>query len=120
MYENYLLNPDAISFVLSKADSSGLGSVTPEDVLQWLQSNGQDNKYIRTSTAAEPCTPEWLENVHGALVLKEIFNTLSDSRVSFDKVKHGVELTEWIVKNAPSDLDELTELIKTVLPNKHS
>lgn len=33
MYENYLLNLNAMSFVLSQADSSGLTSVTPEDVL---------------------------------------------------------------------------------------
>lgn len=114
MYENYLLNPDAISFVLLQADLSGQTSVTSQDVLQWLQINGLDKRYV-VQASAVPLDSQWLEDVHGALVLEGLFSSLSDNRVSFNKVGHGVALTEWIVDNAPSDFVELTELIKTVL-----
>jgi len=44
-----------------------------------------------------------------------LFNDLSETRVSFDKVKHGVKLTGWIIQNSPSDLDELATFLKGIL-----
>ena len=114
MYENYLLNPHAISFVLSQSDSSKEREITLQDVEQWIKDNGCNRRYI--DTGKSPITsdhPQWLENVHAARVLEDIFSNLSDNRVTFDKVEHGVLLTEWIISNAQSDLSEVSELIKT-------
>ncbi|MGI2906151.1 AAA family ATPase [Tolypothrix sp. VBCCA 56010] len=115
MYENYLLNPQAISTVISQVDltdSLEIKAITPEVVEQWIKDNGCRKKYIDEKISATPNQQKWLEHVHGAKLLEDIFSNLSDNRVCFDKVKHGVLLTDWIIKNAPSELSEVSELIQ--------
>ncbi|OKH35014.1 hypothetical protein NIES2101_38085 [Calothrix sp. HK-06] len=122
MYENYLLNPQAISAVLSQLDLGdlpGTKAITAQDVEQWIKDKSCDKKYIDEKIATASNQPQWLEHVHGAKVLEDIFSNLSDNRVCFDKVKHGVLLTEWIINNAPSDLEEVAELIKTTFSSEN-
>jgi hypothetical protein len=58
---------------------------------------------------------EWVREIDGARVLKEIFAELSQTRVSYDKVKHSVALTKWIVDNAPTGLDGIATLLTQIL-----
>ena len=51
----------------------------------------------------------------GARVLAEIFNRLSDTRVAFDKTKHAIRLTEWLIENAPGELRQVADLIQACL-----
>ena len=55
--------------------------------------------------------PSWLTEVHGARLLEDLFADLSETRVAYDKVTHGVALTRWLCDNAREDLEELADLM---------
>jgi hypothetical protein len=58
---------------------------------------------------------EWLRNVKGAKVLEDIFEEFSGPGFYYDKIKHGVAFTEWLIENAPEDLAEVSQLIEQAL-----
>ena len=117
MYENYLLNSRAIASVVSEIEGFSIsGDVTPEKVETWLEYNGENSKYFR-GQGKVPRRSEgtWLSNVHGAKLLEDLFQNLSDTRVEYRKVEHGPQLTSWLLKNEPQDLEELAQLIDECL-----
>jgi hypothetical protein len=59
-----------------------------------------------------------IRNVDAGRVLEELFSHLSKTRVTYQKVKHGVALTEWLIKNAPDDFKEIAELLAKVLSSR--
>ncbi len=116
MYENYLLNPNAISPVISQIEGFRDSPVTPEDVAHWLECNRSDKKYYDSNISEAERTGEgWIRNVHGAKLLADIFKEFSGSLIEYDKVKYGVALTEWIVEHTPIDLTEVANVIASKL-----
>jgi predicted ATPase len=116
MYENYLLNPQAIAYVASHIEGFRDETITSEEVEDWLERNRSDRKYYEQKTSeAERMGDTWIQTVHGAKILADIFREFSDCRVGYDKVLYGLALTEWIVENAPNDLDEVAEVIQSML-----
>jgi len=122
MYENYLLNPCAIAAVASEIEGfSEGGDVEREDINRWLEQHRWDRKYFDEKVEENSQTEEtWLSDVHGAKVLDDIFQELSEARVLYDKVVHGTELTRWLCDNAPDDLRELASLIEDRLERRVS
>jgi predicted ATPase len=110
MYENYLLNPQGIADVLSKSDQQRSSPVTAQEVNDWIAKKGHAKPYLSGETSAD-----WVRIVDAARLLNDLFNELSETRVCFDKTNHGVKLTEWVIQNAPSDLQELADFLKTIL-----
>jgi hypothetical protein len=102
MYENYLLNSAAIAAVLNELDCEKSKEVTEQQVSSALAAK-------QTSDA------NWIIEVHAADLLRELFNDLSQCRVAYDKPRHGLKLTEWILQHSPSDLDELKEFLGGLL-----
>jgi hypothetical protein len=116
MYENYLLNPDAIASVISQIEGFRDSPVTPKEVEHWLQCNRSDKKYYDSNICeSERSGEEWMRDVHGAKILADIFMKLSELRIEYDKVKYGVALTEWILENTPTDLTEVANIIASRL-----
>ncbi len=116
MYENYLLNPNAISFVISQIEGFRDSPITPEEVEHWLRCNHCDKKYYDSNISESKRTGEgWMRDVHGARVLESIFKEFSELRIEYDKVKYGVALTEWIVENTPTELTEVANIIASKL-----
>jgi hypothetical protein len=122
MFENYLLNPRAIAHVASHTEGfSEDGDVSLGDIEGWIEEHRWDDKYFDPLVEELPRTHHfWLAEVDGAQVLKDLFASLSESRVAYDKVLHGVELTRWLCDNAPEDLEELASLIKDRLDHRVS
>lgn len=54
-------------------------------------------------------------DIDGAKMLKDLFEELSDHTVSFSKSAHSIQLTDWIIENAPDELSEIADLLKDVL-----
>jgi hypothetical protein len=108
-YENYLLNPKAIAAVLSEADKEHGAGIDEAAVTKWIDENGKIKKYY------DPSLGDWLVAVHGAKLLGDLFASLSEARVVYDKVKHGTKLTDWLIQNAPADFGELAAYLKTLL-----
>ncbi|MDP9485558.1 MAG: AAA family ATPase [Actinomycetota bacterium] len=114
MYENYLLNPCAIAAVSSEIKGfSKRGDVEFEEVEGWLEGHRWKDKYFEKKVEEASRTDQiWLNDVHGAKLLKDLFQDLSETRVSYDKVIHGSALTRWLCDEAPEDLEELARLIE--------
>jgi hypothetical protein len=112
MYENYLLNPAAIIAVIATLDN--FGSYTLEDVQKWVDAHRWDREYY---SSQDQNLESWLINVHAGKFLDALFKDLSENRYSYesDKAYYGVELTSWIVENSPDDLNDIKDLLNTIL-----
>jgi hypothetical protein len=118
MYENYLLNSSAIAAVLSATDATRPAQHSPAEVERWIVEHRWEAKYF----ARLPVPPEekrseavWLQDVNGARVLTDLFGELTEQRVPYDKVRHGVALTDWLLEHAPDALRELGDLLSRAL-----
>ncbi len=116
MFENYLLNPDAIASVTSQIDGFRDTAITRDEVASWLDSHQWNKDYFRRKIPdSERTDDRWRQRVNGARILEQIFSDLSETRVTYDKVRHGQMLTEWILGNSPGDFQELVALVKECL-----
>ena len=117
MFENYLLNTDALAALANSIDGFRNEPITPKEVQVLLQAKLMDGNYF--CRAEKINSPEdRIKRVDAARVLEEIFLELSESRVEYQKVSHGVSLTEWLIAHAPSDLSEVAEMLdKTLNPS---
>ena len=98
MYENYLLDPEAIAEVLNHAAPSGCTHITASEVEEWLRSHGQAEKFLE-SNARDYAFPEeaWYTEVHGARALATLFEKFSEGCIAYQKVQHGMKLTRWLL-----------------------
>ena len=112
MYENYLLNPDAIAAIIAQLDN--FGSFTSEDIQKWMDAHRWDREYY---SLPDQNLESWLINVHAGKFLDALFNELSENRYSYEsnKADYGVQLTTWIVENSPDDLNDIKDLLNNVL-----
>jgi hypothetical protein len=111
MYENYLLNPDALASVMNSIQGFRERPVDPKEIRLWFETKGRDAKFEGNSADSE----EWKINVHAAKLLESLFSEISETRVSFAKTEHSVALTEWIIENAAEDLKELSDIAGRLL-----
>jgi predicted ATPase len=113
MYENYLLNPRAISDLLQQLDSGSDTPVTVESVQDWIKEHGA--QHTDRKAPLDYDSPHWLPKVHGANLLKGLFAELTYHRVEFDKVAHGSALTAWLIENDPEALREVADMLSEIL-----
>lgn len=121
MYENYLLNQEAIASVLNRAIAEsveGYGGplVSAEEVRELLNAKSADPKYF-ASAEAEAGKENWITYIHAGNVLKDLFSELTRDKapISFDKLTHSVALTEWLLEHSPEDLQEIAGLLASIL-----
>ncbi len=114
MYENYLLNPKAIAEVANAIDGFRPEPVTPDEVREAIETKLKDPGYF--------CSPEKMKlpadrprNIDAARVLEELFRDFSETRVTYQKVAHGVALSEWLIVNAPEEFKEIIGLLTKIL-----
>ena len=112
MFENYLLNPSGITAIINGQD---LPEITEPQVLSWLDENKTHSKYYKGIKSSGD--DQWTENVNGALLLIDLFESLSAGKVRFEKTVHSPMLTKWLLENSAEELRELSDLIKSVLSN---
>jgi hypothetical protein len=109
MYENYLLYAPAIAAVLSALDREG-PEYTDDQIETWISENAS-----KFSNGDGYGTGEWLKTVHGADLLKRLFEDLSNARVAYDKVRHGTALTRWLIENASHELQDIADEIANAI-----
>jgi AAA ATPase domain len=116
MYENYLLHPLSIVQVLNEDDTEREEEVTITDIEAWLSTNATDSKYFNrnTPTMTYPSV-EWEKAVHAAKLLTDLFCELTDQRVKYQKVRHGLKLTELLIAEPTPAILELSAFLKSVL-----
>jgi energy-coupling factor transporter ATP-binding protein EcfA2 len=111
MYENYLLEPSAISELINAFDPDRPQKTGPEEVLAWISSKGCGAEYFADKKEVAFNDPQWIEVVDGAKLLKALVYEITDSRLRYDKVAHGELLTRYLVRNPTQALRELDLLI---------
>jgi hypothetical protein len=110
-YENYLLSPPAIAAILSCEIEGEI-----PDVESWMVNNA--GRFCSGTEFQSITNSNWLENVKAVKLLEALFQELTECRVTYDKLKHSVSLTERILENSPEEMAELAEYVKKlVLPN---
>jgi hypothetical protein len=117
MYENYLLHPGAIAWVLNPEDKEQKQCLTGEEIREWLESNKLNKDYFsKTSTEEELSDSQWVDkNIDGAKLLDALFANFSEARVEFRKTKHSVMLTEWLLENNLDSFAELVQFLRGIL-----
>jgi hypothetical protein len=116
MYENYLLNPDAIAHVVSDLVPSGSQPVSAQQIEDWLTAHKWDTEYFGRRVEEDARTDQyWTQHVHGAKLLSDIFAAFADVGVEYDKVKYGLALTQWLADNASDDLREVAGIIEPLI-----
>jgi hypothetical protein len=121
MYENYLLNPEAIAKLISTLDNFSENPVSPEEVAKWIEDHKWDNVYYDSENDESARTEEnYLLKVKGDLLLDRMFKDLSDNKHNYtdNKVEYGLILTEWLMGNAPEELQELADQIDGILQTR--
>jgi hypothetical protein len=113
MYENYLLMPPAIAAVASEIKGFRDSPVSVQEIADLIEKKGKELDFYCKGTKAIP--PNWLQGIDGARVLSEMFSELSESRVTYEKTKHGMLLTKWLVQHNPAALEEVAVLLKGIL-----
>lgn len=116
LYENYLLYPKAIVEIVNGIEGFREKPVTEEEVAKWFQNKENESEYNRPKI--DTVGKKWEEYVHGAKILEDLFSDLSETRVQYEKTKHSVAITEWLIDNAPEQLEELAELISSIVKRK--
>lgn len=116
MYENYLLDPQALQAVLLTLPSFQNTALTAEEIQEWLERKGGTQAYLdKPIDRIDVTSKSWLENVHGAKILQDLFAEFSQNRVEYRKTLHSVQLTEWLIQHNPRSLDELKTLLASIL-----
>jgi hypothetical protein len=114
MYENYLLNPEAIAEVANHIEGFRPSPLERYEVEKAIKTKMEDPTYYCDRVRPESSTDQ-VKSVDSARILEELFSELSETRVKYEKIKHGIALTEYLITNAPEELDELFGLLTEVL-----
>ena len=109
MFENYLLNHEAILFGLNQEPLKE--TITLEKVSTWLEDNMWNEKYIHANHAKTQDILNWLRHCDGAKILEDLFSKLSNQTLMFNKIRHSVLLCDWIIENSFDDLKEIQNLL---------
>ncbi|MEH2082274.1 MAG: AAA family ATPase [Nostoc sp.] len=116
MYENYLLSPEAISVVINEEATWLETSISITQVQESIDKIKQEKSYLLQGGKREEVSDNnWLSKIHGANILKSMFQELCDNKLEFRKTKHSYNLTKWLVENKPDFLSELAEELGNIL-----
>lgn len=112
MYENYLIDTDALFSVMTGLPTFKQEGITHEQVYAWLRDNGGKKEYGITPVEQVDIDDQtWLQQVDAAKLLKHLFEEMSGYREEYRKTTHSVRLTEWLICNKPNQLTELKNFL---------
>lgn len=119
MYENYLLDGEAVAAVINGIKDFRPAPVSAQELNDLFlkkrgcsESGRQQLKYFCKGVTQVP--DDW-EKIHAADLLEDIFAELSENRVPYEKTTHSVELTKWIIEHKPEMLKEIIGLLSPII-----
>ncbi|MEH1961309.1 MAG: AAA family ATPase [Nostoc sp.] len=116
MYENYLLDPEAILVTINQEATWLEIHISITQVQEYLDKIKQEKSYLLQGVKREEVSDNnWLSKIHGAKILESMFKELCDNKLEFRKTKHSYKLTEWLVENKPDFLSDLAEELGNTL-----
>jgi hypothetical protein len=115
-FENYLLVPEALAALMNSVAGFRDTAVLADEITDWLTQHRWDKKYFHVPITTDSKTAAyWLRAVDGASLLSDIFGELSERRVTYNKVEHGLQLTRWLCDHNFDHLAEIANLIRQVI-----
>jgi hypothetical protein len=112
-FECYLLNPAAIAALITAAVPDLADSVSPENVLNYLQSVGGQAKFKATRQwNGDIFDEKWLTEIDAAALLKETCNELTATRLEYCKTRHSIVLLQHILAHNSERLCGLIAYVK--------
>lgn len=114
MYENYLLDAEAIEAVLLEAGLEQ-GSVSAKRIESWIAEEIKKPGYFcARARQKEP----WVEHVKAAKLLAALFGHFSKATLNYEsrKVEYGVMLTKWLLDNKPDVFTGIAGIVFDLLP----
>jgi ABC-type cobalamin/Fe3+-siderophores transport system ATPase subunit len=122
MYENYLLEADAVAAVMNDIENFRKQPISGEEVLVLFESKSREAKekgrqlrYFCPKVARVP--EDWTRRIDAANLLADVFAELSEHRVTYQKVTHGIAITTWLLERRPQAFDEIVDLLAPLLPS---
>lgn len=119
MFENYILNPSAISAVMAKRKNDYEIEdiiITPVIIEEWFQTNFKHTRYyhgelkkIAPSYTLEG--PEWKSKIHAASFLENLYESIFGSKYVYRKTTDSIEIAKWIFDNDYEFIETLRDEI---------
>jgi ABC-type cobalamin/Fe3+-siderophores transport system ATPase subunit len=113
MLENYLIHAKAITQILNRLPTFRENPISEVSVQKWVDANKANAAYF---TGDLKSGDDWITDIDAAEFLTDLFAAVSDAKESYHKVGHAVELTDWILANDHSHLDELIAYVVQLVP----
>ena len=121
MFENYLLDSEAIVAVYNKEPELAENKkVSIEKVGKWIATKRKNKEYLSEKIKKQESieNKEWYENVDGARLLEDLFRHLQGN-IEYRKTTHSIKLTEWLLENKPEQLKELKDFLIELIENQN-
>jgi hypothetical protein len=83
-------------------------------VREWITTHGVDKRYIGNSNAP-PFEQDWVRNVHAGKLLDDLFQDVSDAKLSFSKTRDDLLLVQWLLENRKEALEPLGEYLEELI-----
>lgn len=115
MIENYLIRPSAIAKVLNAEDTGKQKDYDSTNVDQWLAKHALSETYFAGSIPGSLSDPQFLVDVHAANLLQDMFQAVSETRVAYDKVKHGPMITRELLAENDGELKDLADWLAHII-----
>ncbi|MDR7305294.1 AAA family ATPase [Rhodoferax saidenbachensis] len=114
MYENYLIDCQAVCAVINEEDTTRMAPLLEETVKSWLTDHGANSKFFpKTGASSNFGTEEWNRDVHGGKILQDLFGEFTEQRVRYDKVRHGEKLTTLLSTRPTPSINELAVFLSS-------
>ncbi len=110
MFEDYLLNANAISHVINEDFSKTVDEKVVDTAIEKAKSEGNCLLHPKSTKDKE---------LHAAKTLGYVFALLGGEGATYRKTEHGPKLADWILKNSPEEFVELREWFSKILA-KHT
>lgn len=138
MYENYLIDAEAITSILLFAKGTEnyaqkleiiTNKETPleieeheisvETVSNWIQDKKDTKEFLppKLQNEEELSDSDWLINVDGAKLLDNLFKHFLGKPFGYEpyKIEYGQKLTQWFLENKSEQLKELQDFLLSIL-----
>jgi hypothetical protein len=110
-YENYLIDPEAITAVLNRTATFRDGPpIEQAAVNAWLAANAENPRFFAAGAImrTDPC---WETEVNAPKLLRE----LSKAREGYRKIEHSMQITAWLLEHRPTALEEVAAYLRQIL-----
>lgn len=108
MYENYLLDADAVFAVLSDLNVK----VTADHLAAELRVRLADPLYYAGRDVTKAA------GIDGAKVLRDVFSAASGDTLQYAKIRDGIALTQWLLRYRHGALQPVADLLRSRLEGR--